>query len=177
MLLCRLISVSFGYRKRLFHALSGRCECYFQHQTRLFGLFNEICMDDEVCTKTGLLSSATTRKLLSWVFISRRLSTENIYVMPFQGDARAILSAKQGFSTCLTGSSWTMKHARRRWRYRVQLHKSCCRVNSFYCRLSTENICFMPFQGDRRIFSAPNEAGRFFRRDLHGYEARGYGRV
>ena len=43
----------------------------------------------------------------------------------------------------------------------------------FICRLLTENICRMPLLGrSKDISSRPNETGRLFRRDFHGYEAR-----
>ena len=100
------ISTSFDDKKHLFHALPGRCESYFEHQTRLFVTVDGFFMDNEVYTKTGgSIECNYTKMAVVGSHISVILSTENTYFMSFQGDARAILSTKQGFSSCLTGSS------------------------------------------------------------------------
>ena len=53
-----------------FMPFQGDAKVIFQPKTRLFIWLNEIFIDVEVNTKKKDLSSATTLKLLPWVFIS-----------------------------------------------------------------------------------------------------------
>jgi hypothetical protein len=79
-------------RKYLFHVLSGRCESYFEYQTRFFVVLDGFFIDDKACTKSVAPPSATTQKLLWCEFFLLSFADRKHLIHALAGQSKEIVS-------------------------------------------------------------------------------------